>query len=97
MRINVHAGHNPDGMPACGAVGLIKESTEARAVKDRVITKLASMGHIVRDCTCNNGIDQNDVLKKIVAACNAQEADLDISIHFNAGAQPEADGHTTGT
>ena len=97
MRINVHAGHNPDGMTACGAIGLIRESTEARAVKDRVIAQLAAMGHTVRDCTCNNGADQNDVLKKIVAACNAQEADLDISIHFNAGAQPEADGYTTGT
>ena len=97
MRINVHAGHNPDGMVACGAIGLIRESTEARAVKDRVIAQLAAMGHTVRDCTCNNGADQNDVLKKIVAVCNAQEADLDISIHFNAGAQLEADGHTTGT
>lgn len=97
MRINVHAGHNPDGMVACGAIGLIRESTEARAVKDRVIAQLAAMGHTVSDCTCNNGTDQNDVLKKIVAACNAQEADLDISIHFNAGAQSEADGHTTGT
>lgn len=97
MRINVHAGHNPDGMTACGAIGLIKESTEARAVKDRVIAQLVSMGHTVRDCTCNNGTSQNDILQKIVAACNAQEADLDISIHFNAGAQPEADGHTTGT
>ena len=97
MRINVHAGHNPDGMVACGAIGLIRESTEARAVKDRVITQLAAMGHTVRDCTCNNGTSQNDILQKIVAACNAQEADLDISIHFNAGAQTEADGHTTGT
>ena len=97
MRINVHAGHNPDGMVACGAIGLIRESTEARAVKDRVIAQLAAMGHTVRDCTCNNGADQNDVLKKIVAVCNAQETDLDISIHFNAGAQSEADGHTTGT
>lgn len=97
MRINVHAGHNPDGMTACGAIGLIRESTEARAVKDRVITQLVSMGHTVRDCTCNNGTSQNDILQKIVSACNAQEADLDISIHFNAGAQSEADGHTTGT
>lgn len=100
MRINVHAGHNPDGMPACGAVGLIKEATEARAVKDRVIAKLASMGHTVRDCTCNNGTDQNDVLKKIVSACNAQDADLDISIHFNSDAEAEIqdpDGVTTGT
>ena len=32
MRINVHAGHNPDGKAACGAVGLIKESTDRKSV-----------------------------------------------------------------
>ena len=97
MRINIHAGHNPDGMTACGAVGLIRESTEARAVKDKVIEKLVSMGHTVHDCTCNNGASQQDVLKRIVAACNAHEVDLDVSIHFNAGAQGQPDGKTTGT
>lgn len=40
MKINVHAGHNPDGKIACGAVGLIKESTEARKVKKEVIKLL---------------------------------------------------------
>lgn len=33
MKINVHAGHNPDGKVSCGAIGLIKESTEAKKVK----------------------------------------------------------------
>ena len=97
MRINIHAGHNPDGMAACGAVGLIRESTEARAVKDRVVAQLTAMGHTVHDCTCNNGTGKEDVLKRIVAACNSHEVDLDVSIHFNAGAQAEADGKTTGT
>lgn len=97
MRINIHAGHNPDGMTACGAVGLIRESTEARAVKDRVVVQLTAMGHTVHDCTCNNGASQQDVLKRIVAACNTHTVDLDISIHFNAGAQAESDGKTTGT
>lgn len=97
MRINIHAGHNPDGMTACGAVGLIRESTEARAVKDRVVVQLTAMGHTVHDCTCNNGTSQQDVLKRIVAACNTHTVDLDISIHFNAGAQAESDGKTTGT
>ena len=97
MRINIHAGHNPDGMAACGAVGLIRESTEARAVKDRVVAQLTAMGHTVHDCTCNNGTSKEDVLKRIVAACNSHEVDLDVSIHFNAGAQAEADGKTTGT
>ncbi|ODM03235.1 N-acetylmuramoyl-L-alanine amidase [Eisenbergiella tayi] len=97
MRINIHAGHNPDGMVACGAVGLIRESTEARAVKDRVVVQLTAMGHTVHDCTCNNGASQQDVLKRIVEACNAHEVDLDVSIHFNAAANPEPDGKTTGT
>lgn len=97
MRFNIHAGHNPDGMTACGAVGLIKESTEARAVKDKLIEFLKGAGHTVYDCTCNNGTSQNDVLKKIVAKCNAHTVDLDISIHFNAGASDEkGNGKTTG-
>lgn len=97
MKINIHAGHNPDGMTACGAVGLIRESTEARAVKDRVVAQLTAMGHTVHDCTCNNGTSKEDVLKRIVAACNSHEVDLDVSIHFNAAASPVPDGQTTGT
>ena len=97
MRINIHAGHNPDGMTACGAVGLIRESTEARAVKDRVAAQLTAMGHTVHDCTCNNGAGKEDVLKRIVAACNNHDVDLNVSIHFNAAANPEPDGKTTGT
>ncbi len=97
MVINVHAGHNPDGKVSCGAVGLIKESTENRNVKNLVIQKLQALGHTVYDCTVDNGTSQSDVLKKIVAKCNAHTADLDISIHFNAGAKTKNDGRTTGT
>lgn len=39
MRFTIHAGHNPDGKTACGAIGLIKESTENRRVKDEVMKK----------------------------------------------------------
>lgn len=98
MTINVHAGHNPDGKVACGAVGLIKESTEARKVKDEVIRQLRQLGHTVYDCTCDNGTSQSDVLKKIVKKCNSHVADLDISIHFNSGAADNTgNGTTTGT
>ena len=97
MKINIHAGHNPDGKIACGAVGLIKESTEARVVKDNVIQYLKKAGHTVYDCTCNNGTSQNDVLKKIVAKCNAHKVDLDVSIHFNSGANDKkGDGKSKG-
>lgn len=85
MKINVHAGHNPDGKTACGAIGLIKESTENRKVKNEVISLLKTLGHTVYDCTEDNGKSKSDVLKKIVTKCNAHKVDLDVSIHFNAG------------
>ncbi len=98
MRINVHAGHNPDGMTGCGGIGIIKESTENRKVKDEVIRQLQALGHTVYDCTVNDGRNASDVLKKIVAKCNANEVDLDVSIHFNGGRDDYAgDGKTGGT
>lgn len=97
MVINVHAGHNPDGKPACGAIGYIKESTEARRVKDEVIRMLRELGHTVYDCTVEDGLNKNDILEKIVAKCNAHKADLDISIHFNSAAGLAEDENTTGT
>ena len=98
MRINVHAGHNPAGKVACGAVGIINESTENRRVKDEVISQLRELGHTVYDCTVDNGTGQQDVLRKIVAKCNARAVDLDVSIHFNAGSgDRKGNGKTTGT
>lgn len=85
MKINLHAGHNPDGKVACGAIGLIKESTEARKVVSEMIKLLQKEGVTVFDCTVNNGTSQNDVLKKIIANTNKNNVDLDVSIHFNAG------------
>ena len=97
MKINIHAGHNPDGKVASGAVGLVKESTEARTVKDKVIQYLKKAGHTVYDCTCNDGVSQSDVLKKIVAKCNVHKVDLDVSIHFNSGANDKkGDGKSKG-
>ncbi len=97
MRINIHAGHNPDGKIACGAVGLIKESTEARAIKDYVIKYLKSDGHTVYDCTVNDGKSAADVLKKIVTKCNTHTVDIDVSIHLNSGAgDKKGNGKSTG-
>ena len=98
MKINVHAGHNPDGKVACGACGIIKESTEARKVAKEVIRILREKGHTVYNCTVDNGASQSDVLKKIVTKCNLHKVDLDVSIHFNAGAgDKKGNGKTTGT
>lgn len=81
---NISAGHNPDGKIASGAIGIIKESTEARNVVSHMIKFAKQEGKIVYDCTCNNGTGQKDVLKKICAKCNQHEVDLDISVHFNS-------------
>ena len=98
MKINIHAGHNPDGKVACGAIGLIKESTEARNVKDEVIRLLKNEGHTIYDCTVNDGTSQANVLTKIIAKCNSNTVDLDVSIHFNAGANDKTGNKkTTGT
>ena len=98
MRINIHAGHNADGRTACGAIGFIRESTEARRVKDAAIGMLRQLGHTVYDCTVDDAAGVSDNLRQIVAKCNAHDVDLDVSIHFNSGAKDVAgNGKTTGT
>ena len=83
---------------ACGAIGFIKESTENRNVKNEVVRLLKALGHTVYDCTVDDGASNSDVLQKIVAKCNAHNVDLDVSIHFNAGAgDSKGNGQTTGT
>ena len=98
MKINIHAGHNPTRKVACGAIGLLDESTENRNVVKELKAILEKEGHIVYDCTCNNGTSISDVINKIVAKSNANTVDLDISIHFNSGANDKAgNGKSCGT
>lgn len=82
---NCHAGHNPQGKIACGAVSLLDESKENRLVKNELIKYLRQYGNTVYDCTEDNGTSQSDVLKKIVAKCNAHTVDFDFSLHLNSG------------
>lgn len=100
MKFNISAGHNPDGKTACGASSKstgMYESTEARYMTKKVIEYLKADGHTVYNCTCDNGTSQTDVLTKILAKCNAHPVDLDVSIHFNSGAENEkGNGKTTG-
>lgn len=97
MKINVHAGHNADGKVACGAVGLIKESTEARKVKNEVIKQLKALGNTVYDCTVDDAKDVTANLSDIVKKCNAHSVDMDISIHFNSGRNDKkGDGDNAG-
>lgn len=82
MIFTVHGGHNKK-VP--GASGLLDEVAEDREVTSLVISKLRAQGHTVYDCTDNDGKTQAQNLSNIVAKCNAQSVDLNISIHFNAG------------
>ena len=98
MNFTVHAGHNPDNKVACGAIGLIKESTENRNVKNEVIRLLKEEGHTVYDCTVENGTSVSDIVNKQVSKMNFySDIDLHISIHFNAGANDKnGNGKSTG-
>ena len=97
MKINIHAGHNPDGMVACGAVGHVKESTEARKIKDYVIKYLKAANQTVYDCTVDDGKSAADVLGKIVKKCNSHDVSIDVSIHLNSGANDKkGNGKSTG-
>lgn len=96
-RYGSHAGHNPKGKVASGAVGLIDESTENRNVNKEVISVLKSLKHTVYDCTCNDAVSVSDCVNKQVKKSNAQKLDLTCSIHFNSGAKDEkGNGKTTG-
>ena len=96
-RINLHAGHNPDGSVSCGAIGLIKESTEIRKVVVELTKILTSEGIKVFDCTVNNGTSTSDVINKILAKSNANNVDLNVSIHFNSARNDlKGDGKTGG-
>ena len=98
MKFTVHAGHNPDGKTGCGAIGLIKESTENRNVKNEVIKLLREEGHTVYDCTVENGTSVTDIVNKQVSKMNSySDIDLHISIHFNSGANDKTgNGKSTG-
>lgn len=85
MAFNSHAGHNPAGKVACGAVGLLNESVENRKINKEIIRLLKLNGHTVYDCTVSNGTSQRDVLKKIVAKCNKHDVSYDFSHHLNSG------------
>lgn len=96
--VNVNAGHNAPGKIACGAVGLIDESKENRAVTNVLIRELKKGGCTVYNTTVDNAPSQSSNLAQIVKKCNAHKVDLDVFIHFNSGANDKkGNGRTTGT
>jgi len=94
---NVHAGHCPQGQGASGAVGILQESVEDRAVKNEVIRLLRAEGNTAYDCTCDENTTASGCLSKVVAKCNQHSVDLDVSIHLNSGRKDgTGDGKTGG-
>lgn len=89
MKILIHPGHNPDGKVACGAVGILKESTCARDIV-RVIQQISPPE--VEVFSIEDGKSQSDILNQIVEKVNATNCDLSISIHLNAAATNAAEG-----
>ena len=98
-KVTVHGGHNPSGKIACGESDLLDESKEDRYITKRVIKLLKKNGIKAVNCTVNNVLNQNDVLRKMCAKCNiVKDADLHIAIHFNSGMNDKkGDGSTGGT
>ena len=93
MTIAIHAGHNPSGKIACGAVGLLNESDENRKVANLVSKKLNQIdGYTVYDVTVDDGKSQNDILQRLTKSINSINADLSISVHFNSAASSTANG-----
>lgn len=85
MKIILNAGHTKNGSGS-GVVGYINESTEARRVVSLVKHYLKGKGHTVVVANVDKAESQSAYLKKVVEKANEQKnADLFVSIHFNAG------------
>jgi N-acetylmuramoyl-L-alanine amidase len=81
MKIVISSGH---GALVPGAVGYIEEVDEARRVVDEVARNLRADGVEVTTFHDDTSTTQDENLDAIVNFHNAQERDLDVSVHFNA-------------
>jgi N-acetylmuramoyl-L-alanine amidase len=79
--IVISSGH---GKLVRGASGILDEVDEARRVVDRIAEKLTIRGVDVVVFHDDTSTSQNENLNTIVDYHNAQERDLDVSVHFNA-------------
>ena len=85
MKVILNAGHTKSGAGS-GVVGYINESNEARRVVSLVKHYLKGKGHTVIVANIDKADSQNAYLQKVVQKANEHKnADLFVSIHFNAG------------
>lgn len=84
MRIILNAGHTRSGA-GTGAVGLLIESEESRKIVTLVKHYLRGKGHEVIIDNVDQAKSQGDYLEKVTEYANKFDADMFVSVHFNAG------------
>lgn len=85
MKIILNAGHTLKGAGS-GAVGFLNESNETRRVVSLVKHYLTGKGHKVVIANVDRATKQEAYLQSVVARANEHsDADLFVSVHFNAG------------
>lgn len=84
MKIVLNAGHTLTGAGS-GAVGHINESQETRRLVRAVKHYLTGKGHEVIIDTIDKANSQGAYLWAVCDRANKTDADLFVSIHFNAG------------
>lgn len=82
-RLAIDIGHN--AKYDSGAIGIRKEDELTLEVGNRVIAKLKALGYEVINCSPSNTSSLLDSLSQRTNKANAAQADLFVSIHFNAG------------
>lgn len=87
MNIAISSGH---GKFVPGASGVLQEHPEAVRVVNRTAELLQAAGVGVKVFHDDTSHSQNENLNAIVDFHNAQTRDLDVSVHFNAGANSTA-------
>ena len=91
MKIGIDMGHSLSGA-GTGASGLLKEVVENRKIGNKLIEILKEKGHTVVNCSIDSASSTSNQLAGIIKKANAQNLDLFVSIHLNAGG-----GHGTET
>jgi N-acetylmuramoyl-L-alanine amidase len=81
MDVVISSGH---GKYVRGASGYLDEVDEARRVVEEVADELRRRGVAVETFHDDTSTSQNENLNTIVNFHNAQQRDLDVSVHFNA-------------
>lgn len=85
MKVILNAGHTASGAGS-GALGFINESTETRRVVNLVKYYLRGKGHEVIVANVDKAESQYAYLREVVKIANKHtDADLFVSVHFNAG------------